>query len=73
MSDNLTRETCLYFKKTEQKVPNDDIGAPDAWRFVKRVRCGHADHPCNGPPAIGVAPRCQGDISKCEIPHIWQT
>jgi len=70
---DMEQNVCPYFRETQDKVRNNDVGARDAWRFVKRAHCAHTDHPCNGPRAIGIAPRCQGDMSKCEIPNIWQT
>jgi hypothetical protein len=72
MSDDVMREPCPYFQETRDKVRNNESNAKDPYRFVKRARCAHMHHPCNGPPTIGVAPRCQGDMSKCEIPDIWQ-
>jgi len=71
--DNTQQDSCPYFRETQEKIRNNDIGAKDPWRFVKRVRCDHADHKSNSPRVVGSAPQCQGDTSECEIPKLWQT
>lgn len=73
MSDDAMREPCPYFLETQDKVRNNDMGAPDPYRFVKRVRCGHEVHLGNTNPAVLNPLRCGRDKSKCEILHIWQT
>ena len=32
---------CPYFRETQEKARNNDIGARDSYRFVKRARCRH--------------------------------
>ena len=64
----MKQEIFPYFSETQDKIRNNDIGAKDRWRFVRHPRCEHPEHPCNGPPEVGVAPRCGGGKSKCEIP-----
>lgn len=64
---------CPYFRETQEKVRNNDNGAKDSYWFVKRARCLHASHPSNMPRTVQNGPKCSGDVTKCEIPHIWQT
>ena len=73
MSDNTKHVLCPHFSETQQKVPNNDMGAKDRWRFVTRSRCGHEAHPSNAPQTFLNGPKCGGDTTKCEIPDIWQT
>jgi len=73
MIDDVMREPCTYFHETHDKVRNNDMGAPDPYRFVKRVRCGHESHPSSAHPTVLNPLRCGGDITKCEIPGLWQT
>ena len=65
--------TCPYFREIQEKVRNNDMGAADPYRFVKRSRCLYDTHPNNGPRTVLNGPRCGGDVTKCEIPDIWQT
>ena len=69
----MNQNVCPYFHERQEKVRNNDMGAKDPWRFVKRARCGHPDHPSNTPRTVLNGPKCGGDITKCEIPGLWQT
>jgi hypothetical protein len=42
MSDgDMKPSVCPYFRETQEKVFNNDIGARDPYRFVKRAGCWH--------------------------------
>lgn len=69
----MQKNVCPHFGETQEKVRNNDIGARDPYRFVKRGLCRHDAHPSNPPRAILNGPKCGGDVTKCEIPDIWQT
>ena len=69
----MEKNVCPYFGETQEKVRNNDMGAADPYRFVKRSRCLYDTHPNNGPRTVLNGPRCGGDVTKCEIPDIWQT
>ena len=70
---DMERSVCPYFRETQDRVRNSDIGARDPYRFVKRARCRHESHPSNLPRTVLNGPKCGGDVTKCEIPDIWQT
>lgn len=69
----MEQSVCPYFREIEEKVRNNDMGAADAYRFVKRPRCRHETHPSNVPRTVLNGPKCGGDVTKCEIAQIWQT
>lgn len=64
---------CRYFRETQEKVRNNDKGAADPYRFVKRAQCRHEAHRSNLPRTVLNGPKCGGYVTKCEIPDIWQT
>jgi hypothetical protein len=66
-------DICPYFRETQEKVRNKDKGVADPYWFVKRARCRHESHPSNLPRTVLNGPKCGGDVTKCEIPDIWQT
>lgn len=66
-------ERCPYFREFEEKLRNNDNGAKDPYRFVKRARCGHGAHPGNKAATVLNPLKCGGDVSRCEIPDIWRT
>ncbi len=67
------REPCPYFQETQEKVRNNDMGAPDPYWLAKRAWCGHGAHPGNTPATVLNPLKCGGDVTKCEIPDIWRT
>lgn len=67
----MEKNACPYFGETQYRVRNNDIGAIDPYRFVKRARCQHEARPSNLPRTVLNGPKCGGDVTKCEIPHIW--
>jgi hypothetical protein len=73
MIDDVMREPFTSFQETHDKVRNNDMGATDPYRFVKRVSCGHESHPSNTNPTVLNPLWCGTDITKSEIPGLWQT
>jgi hypothetical protein len=72
MSEELKPKICSYFREIEVKVPNNDRGAKDRWRFMKRLSCTHPDHATHAQATVMTGPKCRGDITNCEIPDIWK-
>ena len=69
----MEKSVCPYILETQDKVQNNDMGVANPYRFVKRPRCRHDAHRSNVPGTVLNGPKCGGDVTKCEIPHIWQT
>lgn len=69
----MKKNVCPYFGETQEKVRNNDMGAAEPYRFVKRLRCRHEAPPSILPRTVLNGPKCGGDVTKCEIPDICQT